>query len=59
MSQIEEANLMPTTEHPEAATADTSPRPVSRLSQNHPQNHTHVQHSCECAHVDIVGVAGC
>jgi len=59
MSQIEETNLMPTAEHPQAAAAETSPRPVSRLSQNPPQHHTHVQHSCGCVHVDIVGLAGC
>jgi hypothetical protein len=42
MSQIEETNPMPTAEHPQAA-ADISPRPVSRLSQNPPESHTHVQ----------------
>ena len=43
MSQIEETNPMPTTEHLQAVTFDTSPHPVNRLQLNPPQHHTHVQ----------------
>ena len=59
MDQIEEINPMRTTEHRQAATVDTSPRPVSRRGLNPPQHHTHVQHSCGCIHVDVPGMAGC
>ena len=59
MDQIEEMNPMPTTEHRQAATVDTSPHPVSRRGLNPPQHHTHVQHSCRRVHVDVAGVVGC
>ena len=31
----------------------------ARHGSDHLDHHTHVQHSCRCVHVDIVGVAGC
>ena len=59
MSQIEERNPMPTTRYRQVA-ANVTPRlPVSRLHQNRPFHHTHVQQVAECIHVHVSGVAGC
>jgi hypothetical protein len=59
MSQIEEMNPMPTTEHRQAVTFDTSPRPVSSRGLIPPQHHTHLQQVAGCAHVDVSGGFGC
>jgi hypothetical protein len=59
MSQFEETIPMPTTKHPQTATADTSPCPVSRRGLNLPQHHTHVQQVAECVHVDVPGGFRC
>ncbi len=59
MNQIETTHHTPTRKRQQITADETSPRPVSRRRLNQPQSHTHVQHSCECVHVDIVGTAGC
>ncbi len=33
--------------------------PVTAFAPNPVKSHTHVQHSCGCTHVDVLGVSGC
>jgi len=43
MNQIDTTHHTPTRKRQQTTADETSPRPVSRLSQNPPQHHTHVQ----------------